>query len=318
MARPHHQHGGMRLRAGEKLRISFLLTSVILVGEVVGGLLANSLALLSDAGHVFTDLVALSLSWYAIKQEEKTAGGRMTFGYHRVGVAVAFINASLIVLMAGAIVYEAYRRLLSPEKVQGGLMLGVALVGLAANLFVAYWLRKEASSSINIRSVFWHAWGDALASVGVIIGGIIILATGRYAVDAVVSLMVAVIIAVAAWRIFREATEIFLEAAPTHMDLPDMAAGILGVEGVRNVHDLHAWTVSPRMHALSCHILVGDVLLSQAETIRHNVEDLLAERFDIEHSTIQVECEECADHPAEVYCTTPLERETHTHAKAKA
>lgn len=311
MARLHHEHTGVRTPAREKLRISIFLTAAILAAEVSGGLFANSLALLSDAGHVFTDLVAFSLSWFALKQEEKPAGGRMTFGYHRVGVAVAFINAALVVLMAGAILFEAYRRLQSPEPVEGGIMLGVATVGLAANLFVAYWLRAEAATSINVRSARWHAWGDALASVGVIVGGVIILFTGRFWVDPAISVLVAAIIAVAAWRIFREATEIFLEAAPTHMDLVAMAQAIIGVQGVRNVHDLHAWTVSPRMHALSCHVLVDDVRLSEAEAIRHSVEDLLAARFDIEHSTIQVECVACPDHALEVYCTTPLEHEAH-------
>lgn len=310
MSRLHHQHTGIRLPAVEKLRIAFLLTAAILALEIVGGLLANSLALLSDAGHVFTDLVALSLTWFAVRQEEKPAAGRMTFGYHRVGVAVAFVNAGFIVLMAGAIVFEAYRRLQSPQPVQGGLMLGVALVGLLVNVFVVYWLRAEASTSINIRSVLWHAWGDALASLGVIAGGTIILLTGNFWVDPAVSVLVAGVIGVAAWRIFREATEIFLEAAPTHVDLGAMAQALLAVEGVRNVHDLHAWTVSPRMHALSCHVLLDDVRLSEAEAIRHRLEDLLGAQFDIEHSTIQVECVACEDHSLAVYCTTPLEHET--------
>lgn len=315
MARPHHEHRGIRLPVVRKLRIALVLTGAILVGEVGGGLLANSLALLSDAGHVFTDLVALSLVWFALRQEEKPAGGRMTFGYHRVGVAVAAINAGLILLMAAAILFEAYQRLQSPQVVQGWVMLGVAPVGLMANLFVAYWLRADAAGSITVRSAFWHAWGDALASMGVIGGGIVILVTGRYWVDPAVSMVVAGIIVVAAWRIIREAMDIFLEAAPTHVDLAAMARAMLRVEGVRNVHDLHAWTVSPRLHALSCHVLVDDVPLSQAEDIRHGLEDLLARHFDIEHSTIQMECVACADHPLSVYCVFPLEEETHAHTQ---
>lgn len=307
----------MRLPAGHKLRISMILTTAILAGELAGGLMANSLALLSDAGHVFTDLVALSLSWFAIKQEEKPAGGRMTFGYHRVGVAVAFFNAALIVFMASAILFEAYRRFQSPQAVKGGLMMGVAIVGLAANLFVASWLRSDASGSINIRSVFWHAWGDALASVGVIVGGIIILFTSRYWVDPAVSVLVAGIIGIAAWRIIREAGGIFLEAAPTHLNLAAMAQAMLQVKGVYNVHDIHAWTVSPQMHALSCHVLIDDVPLSQAEDIRHRLEDLLASRFDIEHSTIQVECVACEDHDLGVYCATHMEHEPYVQSKAR-
>ena len=188
---------------GNKLKIGIILTGFILVAEVAGGLMSNSLALLSDAGHVFADILALSLSWYGVRQAERPPSARMTFGYHRVGVIVAIVNAVSIFAIAAFIFYEAYQRFQQPPEINSLLMLLVAIVGLAVNAFVAFWLRREQHGNLNVRSAFWHALGDALASIGIIIGGIIILLTGWFVVDPIISVLIGLVIILAAWRILR-------------------------------------------------------------------------------------------------------------------
>lgn len=295
-----------------KMRAAVILTGLILVAEVVGGLVANSLALLSDAGHVFTDLLALLLSWFGVMQAERPASARMTFGYHRVGILIALVNAASIVIIAGVIFYEAYHRLLAPEEVSSGLMFGVALVGLLANLVVLWWLLGEQRQNLNVRSAFLHAGGDALASVGVIAGGLLILFTGRFIIDPIVSVAIGLIIAVGAFYIIRQAVEIILEASPGHVNQEDMVQAMLEVPGVRNVHDLHIWTIAPQMHALSCHILLEDEYNAQRAQVVERLNQVVGERFDIEHGTFQLECVGC-DADA-LYCTfAPNANSLHQH-----
>lgn len=285
-----------------RLRFSIGLTAIILAVEVVGGLWANSLALLSDAGHVFTDLVALTLSWYAVVQEGRPANQRMTFGYHRVGILIAIVNGLTLVAIAGAIFYEAYRRFQNPEPVVGGLMLGVAVVGLLANLLVAFLLNPERGRNLNIRSAFLHVAGDALGSVGVIAGAVIIMATAAYWVDPAISVGIGLIIALGSVRIIKEGLAIFMEASPGHIDTAEIVRAMNRVPGVRDVHDLHMWTVGPQLHVLTCHVLVDDQTISQGSAIAEQLNRLLSEYHDIEHTTFQFECEECVSSDT-LYCT---------------
>ena len=285
----HHE----TLNVGSKLKIGVLLTGSILAVELIGGILSNSLALLSDAGHVFTDVVALSLSWYGVRQAERPASERMTFGYHRVGVIVAIVNAVSILAIATVIIYEAYRRLQDPPEVNSSLMLGVAVVGLGINAFVVYWLRREQRENINVRSAFWHALGDALASLGVIIGGIVMLIGHWYWVDPVVSVLISLIIASAAWRILKEGSVVLLEATPRHVDVPHLVEQLNRIRGVKDVHDVHVWSITPELHAMSCHVLVDDINVSEAAGIRERIEDVLKREFDIKHTTVQMECQQC-------------------------
>lgn len=292
------------LPVASKLKVGIMLTSFILVLEVVGGLLSNSLALLADAGHVFTDVIALTLSWYGVKQAERPASHGMTFGYHRVGVIIAVVNAISIFVIAALIFYEASQRFGQPPEVKGLLMLAVATVGLAVNLFVAFWLRKEQRSNLNVRSAFWHALGDALASVGVIIGGVIILLTGWFVVDPIISVLVGLIIILAAWRILKEGLRVLLEAAPPEIDVKKLVKTIGRVPRVRNVHDIHVWSISPELHAMSCHVLIDDLPTSEAAIIRQKIEDVLGQQYDIEHSTLQMECEQCGSN--DIFCKLSL------------
>jgi len=278
---------------GNKLKFGIILTGFILVAEVAGGLISNSLALLSDAGHVFADIVALSLSWYGVRQAERPPSARMTFGYHRVGVIVAIVNAVSIFAIAAFILYEAYQRFQQPPEVNSLLMLLVAIVGLAVNSFVAFWLRREQQGNLNVRSAFWHALGDALASIGIIIGGIIMLFTGWFLVDPIISVLIGFVIILAAWRILREGFRVLLEAAPGHVDITEMVKALNRLPGVKDVHDVHVWSISPELHAMSCHVLIDDLSTTQAAGIRQKIEDVLRERFHIRHTTLQMECQQC-------------------------
>jgi len=270
------------------------------MAEVIGGLLSNSLALLSDAGHVFADVIALGLSWYGVRQAERLSNSRMTFGYHRIGVIVAIINALTIFIIAAIILYEAYHRFQQPPEVNSRLMLTVALVGLGVNIFVTYWLRREQKSNINVRSAFWHAFGDALASVGVIIGGIIILFTGQFWVDPLISVLISFIILWAAWSILREGVRVILEASPRDVDVLAMISILKQIPGVKDVHDVHVWSISPELRAMNGHIIIEDISTSQASEIRSRVEKVVREQFHVEHTTLQMECQRCAS--TELFC----------------
>jgi cobalt-zinc-cadmium efflux system protein len=301
-----HTHS-KTLPAGSKLKLSILLTGLILAAELIGGFISNSLALLSDAGHVVTDIMALSLSWYALKQAERPPSSRMTYGYHRIGVIVAIINAVSIFAISIIILYEAYRRFQQPPEINSVLMMSVALVGLAVNLFVIFWLRREQSVSINIRSAFWHAFGDGLASIGVIIGGAIILITGFYWIDPLISILISLIIGFAAYSILKEGLRVLMEASPSNIDIEEMIKTLRGVPGVKDIHDVHVWVISPQLHAMSSHVLVDDLLVSQATEIRRELEDLLKNRFSIQHTMLQMECRLC--NPSDTFCV--LDSQSH-------
>lgn len=296
----HHQP----LPVASKLKFGIMLTGFILMIEVAGGLLSNSLALLSDAGHVFADIIALSLSWHGVRQEERPSTSRMTFGYHRVGVIIAVVNAVSIFAIAAVVFYEAYRRWQQPPEVNSLLMLAVAIVGLSANIFVVLWLRKEQQSNLNVRSAFWHALGDTLASIGVIIGGVIILLTGWLLVDPIISILIGFIIVLAAWHILKEGLRILLEATPQQVDVTRMINTLSQMTGVKGVHDIHVWSISPELHAMSCHVLIGDLPLSQAADIRKRIEEALRQQFHIEHSVLQMECQECSAN--DIFCSLTL------------
>jgi cobalt-zinc-cadmium efflux system protein len=293
-------HDRPQVASRNRLVLAIVLSSAILVGEVVVGFVANSIALLSDAGHVFTDVIALSLSWFGVRQASRPADSRMTFGYHRIGILVALINAALIAFIAVVILYESYQRLRNPQEVDSVPMFSMAAVGLIANLVVVLWLRGHARHSLNIRSALFHAGGDALASVGVIAAGLIIYFTGSLWWDPVVSIGIALIIVAAAWRIAREAVDVILEAAPGHLDMDELVETISSIPGVQNVHDLHVWSLTPQLHALSCHMRVDDALLSQQSTLVNRLEGLLFERYNICHTTVQLECPGCETHT--LYC----------------
>jgi len=297
----HREHILVVPPAARKLQIALFLTAVILVAEVVTGFLANSLALLSDAGHVLMDLFALGLSWVAVHQSSRAASGRMTYGYHRIGILVAVINAVAVVVVALLIFIEAARRLQETPEVRGNILLAMALVGGLVNLVVAWVLHEESRGSLNVRSAFLHVLGDLLGSLGVLVAAAAIVAAGWLWMDAAVSVAIGVIILAGAVRILREAAVIFLEASPAHIDVDELVREMSGLPGVMGIHDLHVWSITPSIHALSCHLLVENQTISQGCLLLERVNELLSDRFAIGHSTIQMETDECD--PNALHCT---------------
>jgi cobalt-zinc-cadmium efflux system protein len=289
----HPEHVLIVPPAARRLQIAMLLTAVILVAEVTTGFLANSLALLSDAGHVLTDLFALGLSWIAVRQAARASTGRMTYGFHRVGILVAVVNAVTVAVVAVLIFIDAGRRLQETPHIHGNLLLAMAVVGGLVNLVVAGVLHQESARSLNVRSAFLHVLGDLLGSVGVLVAAIAVLAGNLVWVDAAVSIFIGLIIIVGAARILWEAITIFLEAAPAHIDVDELVGEMVAIPGVLGVHDLHVWSITPSIHALSCHLLVEDRSISQACALLEGINELLSDRFSIGHSTIQMETEEC-------------------------
>jgi cobalt-zinc-cadmium efflux system protein len=275
--------------AKQTLRLAFFLTLFILAAELIGGFLANSLALLSDAGHVLTDIFALGLAWFATAQAERPANARKTFGYHRVGILAALVNAFTLILVALVIVWEAVQRLQRPEPIQPLVMFLSAGIGIAVNLYIGFGLRKEGDN-LNVRSATLHVFGDVGASVGVILAGIIILLTGWTPADPLLSVGIAVLIAIGAWRILRETTDILLEATPEGIQMGQLVRDMQRVEGVYDVHDLHVWSVTSGMYALSCHVMIDDQQTSQSAVILRRLETRLSEQYHIGHTTIQFEC----------------------------
>jgi cobalt-zinc-cadmium efflux system protein len=276
-------------------KVALALTFVVLAVEVTGGLVSHSLALLSDAGHVLTDVFALGLAWFAVSQANRPADARRSYGYHRVSILAALVNSVTLIVIVLAIAYEAMRRLAHPEPVQGGLVIVAALAGVAINAFVAFGLRGHARN-LNLRAAMLHVLGDIGASAGVVAAGAVILLTGWLYIDTILSLGIAVLIALGAWRIVRETVNLLMEGTPREIDLGAVTEEITGADLVTSMHDLHVWALSSDEMALSCHVVVGDCPLGDAEHVVRDLEQRLCERFDIGHTTIQVEsCHPCGE-----------------------
>jgi len=301
--------------ARQTLRQAFFLTIIILAAELIGGYLANSLALLSDAGHVLTDIFALGLAWFATAQAERPANARKTFGYHRVGILAALINAVTLILIVFAIVYEAVQRFQHPEPVQPLIMFLSAAVGIGVNLFIGFGLQKEGDN-LNVRAAALHVFGDVGASVAVVVAGVVILLTGWIPADPLLSIGIAALIAIGAWRILRETMDILLEAVPKDINMGALVEDMRSVPGVQDVHDLHVWSITSGMSALSCHALIDDLPPSESSTILHELEARLSEKYRIGHATIQFESHTHQEQYCSVdglYCHLEAVREEHDH-----
>jgi cobalt-zinc-cadmium efflux system protein len=280
---------------GATLKRALALTCVILAVELAGGVVSHSLALLSDAGHVLTDVFALGLAWFAVAQAKRPADRRRSYGYQRVSILAALVNSVLLIVIVLAIAIEAGRRLTHPEPVQGVVVIVSALVAIAVNAYVAFGLRGHGKS-LNLRAALLHVTGDIGASVGVVVAGAVILLTRWLYIDPILSLGIAVLIAYGAWRIVQETVNLLLEGTPADINLGDVTNEITKTEHVISVHDLHVWALSSDAMALSAHVVLEECPLGDAEHVVRDLEGRLCGRFAIGHTTIQVEsCHPCGE-----------------------
>jgi cobalt-zinc-cadmium efflux system protein len=266
-----------------------------MVLEFVGGILSNSLALLSDAGHMLTDVLALVLSLVALYMAERPPSRTKTYGLYRMEILAALVNGTSLILITLFILYEAYRRFQRVEQVASETMLLVATIGLVANGVAALAIMRSSGESLNIRGAYLHILGDALSSVGVIVGGVVILLTGWYIVDPILSVLICGVILKGSISLVKESVNILLEAAPKDLDIAEIQKEIQAVPGVKGMHDVHLWTITSGFHAMSAHLLIDDILVSRASEILDRVNEILRQRYGIVHTTIQVECESCQE-----------------------
>jgi cobalt-zinc-cadmium efflux system protein len=282
-----------------RLRFTLAIILTVMAVEIAGGILSGSLALLSDAGHMLVDALALGLSLFAIRAAQRPATAAKTFGYHRVEILAALANGAILVLVSAYVFYEAYRRFLEPSAVKTPLMLTIAIIGLVANLGGVLLLNRPSRRSLNIRAAFWHIFGDTISSGGVIIAAVVILFTGKYMADAVAAVVIGIIILWGAVRIVRESADILLEAVPRHLETTQVIGFIQSIPGVNEVHDIHIWTITSNIHALSAHVVIDDQMVSKSTDIVRMVRQELARRCNISHTTLQLECESC---PTDTVC----------------
>ena len=293
-----HDHGSSL--TGQRLLLSIFITVAFVVGEATAGYYSNSLALLSDAGHNFADALALILSWYGLWMAQRPSTAKRTYGYHRVGIIVALINAVSLVVIALLIFWEAVHRFGNPEPVQSKPMILVALIAILLNTLISIWLWRAAKDDLNLRSAYLHMLGDAVSAAGVVGAGIVIASTGASVADPAVSILIGILILWSSWGILREAVDVLLESVPKHIDMQTVERKIGGVTGVLAVHDLHVWTVGAGVVACSCHITVEEQSVRSGQNVLRAVAEELEHDFGITHTTIQIEAEGCDAN--DMYC----------------
>lgn len=325
-ARGHVHSHGVATNMGGKLVLALVLTSLFVIGEFIAGLVANSLALVSDAGHNLTDALAVGFSLWAMSLAKKKATPDKTFGYYRAGILAAALNAGTLVLIALFIFYEGIGRLLHPEPVEGGIIIVVAAIAVVLNGAIAFML-SAGSDDLNVRSTFVHMAGDALSAVGAIIAGVGILLTGWQFLDPLVSFLIGLFILWSSWGIVKEAVNILMEGTPAGLNMGQLISDMNSVEGVNTVHDVHVWTIGHDMLALSAHVNTGNCTVMAASQCFARLNELLETKYEIVHSTLQAECAGCD--PNGQYCSfgadgTPAHNHTqgndldldHVHASA--
>jgi cobalt-zinc-cadmium efflux system protein len=283
-----HDHAhDYREMGSRRLTIVLVMTAVFMVVEFVGGWLANSLALMADAGHMLSDVAALSLSIFALWFARRPATPGKTYGYLRIEILAALVNGATLIVISLLILWQAYARFREPQDVEGTLMLAVAAGGLLVNVVAAFLLHASSDHNLNLRGAYLHVLGDLLGSVGAIAAALIILATGWTVADPLISVIVALLILAGAWRLVRESVDVLLEAVPRHIDMGAVDAALRAIDGVVEVHDLHVWTVTSGYLAMSGHVAIRDPARHQA-TIGA-VHDVMHSRFGITHVTVQIE-----------------------------
>lgn len=302
-----HSHSAVGT-TGQRMLLALGITLAFVLFEIAAGIYSNSLALLTDAAHNVTDVIALGLSWYALRVASRPANANKTFGYHRVGIVVALINGLSLALISVYILYEAIQRLLNPLVVDDAVLIWVALIAFFVNGGTALLILRGSENDLNQRSAFLHLAGDAVATLGAFIAGIGIYFTGWNWLDPLASIFIAVLILWNCVHIVREALDILLESTPRDVDMNALVGAMSSVGGVRGVHDLHVWSLAQNLRALSAHVLTDDVTISQGAQVQRELNKVLHEKYSIAHATLQLECVGCE--PDTLYC----ELQEHNHS----
>jgi cobalt-zinc-cadmium efflux system protein len=282
-----HVHGSPAAEDRSRLIVVFAITLGVFVVEVVGGLVTNSLALLADAGHMFTDVTGIGLTLAAIWFARRPASEARTFGFLRLEILAAVINAVLLFGVAAYVLFEAWQRLSEPADIESGLMLAIAVVGLTANAVSLGLLRRAQARSLTMRGAYLEVFGDLLGSIAVIVAAVVITTTGWVAADPIASVVIGIMIIPRTWRLLREAIDVLLEGTPKGIDMADIRQHILDAPGVADVHDLHAWTITSGVNVVSAHVVLEPT--ADPPAVLDELCRCLSGDFDIEHSTFQLE-----------------------------
>jgi cobalt-zinc-cadmium efflux system protein len=316
MAEHAHSHfGTLTEQSRIRLIIALVLTLAFVIFEAIAGYKAHSLALLSDAGHNLTDVIALALSAYALRLSQQPAHAEKTFGYHRIGILVALVNAITLIIMAIGIFYEAYQRFLQPLVVDAEILIGVGSLAFVINAGTAALIMHGSEHDLNLRSTFLHLLSDAFSTLGAVIIGIVIFYTQMTWLDPVISLFIGGLIVWNAWGILQETLVILLESTPSDIDMSEIVRDMMAVEGVKGVHDLHVWSITQSLRALSAHIVVADTKISDAAAIQKQLKHQLAHCYHIHHTTLQLESQHCE--PNMLYCDLTQHAHEHVHQHSK-
>ncbi|WP_217180008.1 cation diffusion facilitator family transporter [Streptomyces sp. AC495_CC817] len=285
-----------------RLRIALAITLTVMLVEIVGGVLADSLALIADAAHMATDAVGLGMALLAIHFANRPPSGNRTFGYARAEILAALANCLLLLGVGGYVLFEAIQRFITPVGTQGGLTVVFGAIGLVANMISLTLLMRGQKESLNVRGAFLEVAADALGSLAVIVSAAVILLTGWQAADPIASLVIGVMIVPRTVKLLRETLDVLLESAPKNVDMAEVRAHILALPGVEDVHDLHAWTITSGMPVLSAHVVVGSDTLDSIghEKMLHDLQGCLGDHFDVEHCTFQLEPSGHAEHEAKL------------------
>ncbi len=293
MAEHAHTDAYGRNRSQRVLMMVFSITVIMFVVELVGGILSNSLALIGDSGHMLMDSVALGVSVLAFKFARKPVTVRKTYGYYRLEILAALANGVLLVFVSLYIFYEAFLRLTGIFEVQAQTMFSVAVAGLVVNLVAVYLLWGSKEKNLNVKGAFLHVFADMISSIGVIIAAVIIYFTGAFVVDSFMGILIGGIILRSAFGLLSESSKVLLESAPEGIDVDDVINSINKVKGVRSVHDMHIWSISSGINALSGHVVIEDQMVSKSRGVLKKITRTLENNFVIVHTTLQLECEVC-------------------------
>jgi cobalt-zinc-cadmium efflux system protein len=283
----HQDNLVFNVKNNNHLLLVLLIAVMLFIFEIIGGIISNSLALISDAGHVLTDIFALSLSLFAIYISYRPPTSKMTYGFHRMKILTALINSLLLFVISLYIFYEAYLRLLNPPSIFPQFLLVFATIGFFVNLFMTIMLKK--GNDVNIRSSYLHVLTDTIQSIGVIFGGIVIMFTHFYLVDAIISIFIGTFIMKGSLNLIKDTINVLLEAVPFDVKLEDIKSALMEINEVRDVHDVHVWCLTPEIKMLTCHIVIDAQNINKTSELISHINSILKEKFNIGHSTIQIE-----------------------------